>query len=96
MAAGLLESGDQLTMTYGPRGVDRQQFEAKVLPDGSIEVLGKSFSAPSYAALLCVQAAGSNRNTVNGWISWKTSSGKTLADLRESLLRSPPAQETIG
>jgi hypothetical protein len=56
---------------------------------------GKSFSAPSYAALLCVQDAGSSRNTVNGWISWKTAEGKTLADLRDTLLKTPtPAEKT--
>jgi hypothetical protein len=89
IAAELLKPGEQLFMTYGPRGAERRVFEAKVVQDGSIEVLGKSFSAPSYAALLCVQSAGSNRNTVNGWISWKTSEGQTLAELRESLLNRP-------
>ena len=89
VAAGLLSIGQPLFMTYGPRGEERRRFEAIVLEDGSLEVLGRSFSAPSYAALLCIQNAGSSRNTVNGWISWKTEAGKTLADLREDLLKAP-------
>ena len=76
LAATLLKQGETLFMTYGPRGGERRRYEATVLADGSIEVLGKSFSAPSYAALLCLQDAGSSRNTVNGWISWKTAEGK--------------------
>jgi hypothetical protein len=76
-------------MTYGPRGVERRRFEAVVLEDGSIEVLGRSFSAPSYAALLCAQDAGSSRNTVNDWISWKTDEGRIRADLSEALLQAP-------
>jgi hypothetical protein len=95
VAAELLKPGQPLFMTYGPRGEERRRYEAIVLQDGSIEVLGKSFSAPSYAALLCVQDAGSSRNTVNGWISWKTSDGKTLADLRDALLQMPAPPEAV-
>jgi hypothetical protein len=56
--------------------------------DGSIEVLGKAFSAPSYAALYAMQDAGTSRTTVNGWGAWKTTSGHYLADLRERYLAS--------
>jgi len=45
------------------------------------------FSAPSYAALACIQSAGSSRETVNGWTSWKDPGGHTLAELREQFLR---------
>ena len=55
LAAALLKQGETLFITYGPRGEERR-YEATVLPDGSIEVLGKSFSAPSYAAFLCLRA----------------------------------------
>jgi hypothetical protein len=89
LSAGLLKVGQPLFMTYGPRGVERRRFEAVVLEGGLIEVLGRAFSAPSYAALLCVQDAGSKRNTVNGWISWRTDDGSTLADLREAFLQAP-------
>ena len=84
--AQLLCTGQKLFMTYTPRGGDRRQFDAIVGANGSLEVLGKSFSAPSYAALLCLQNAGSSRETVNGWTSWKTADGKTLAALRTAFL----------
>jgi hypothetical protein len=87
LAKQLLKAGEALFMTYGPRGGQKRHYEAAVGPEGSIEVLGKSFSAPSYAALLCIQDAGSSRNTVNGWIVWKTADGRTLADLRDSLVK---------
>ena len=96
LSAGLLKPGQTLYMTYGPRGVERRRFEAVVLEEGSMEVLGRSFSAPSYAALLCIQDAGSSRNTVNGWISWKTDDGRTLADLREALLQTPSPIDNNG
>lgn len=82
----LLTSGQTLTMTYKLKGGERKQYEAAVLPDGSLKTLNQEFSAPSYAALACIQAAGSSRETVNGWISWKDEAGQTLADLREKFL----------
>ena len=90
LTAGLLHSGEKLSMVYRPRGGERRQYEATVTAEGAIEVLGKSFTAPSYAALLGVQNAGSQRDTVNGWIVWKTGDGRTLADLRDRLLRTQP------
>ncbi|MBW1715418.1 MAG: hypothetical protein JRJ77_06245 [Deltaproteobacteria bacterium] len=50
-------------------------------------VLGKKFKSPSYAALLGIQDAGSDRKTVNGWTSWKNRNGKLLADLRSEYLK---------
>lgn len=41
----------------------------------------------------CIQDAGSDRKTVNGWTSWKTASGQTLADLREKLLNTSTNEE---
>jgi len=73
-------------MIYGPRGGERKQYEAVIAPDGSLETLGRTFSAPSYAALACIQNAGSDRETVNGWTTWKDSDGRTLADLREQFI----------
>jgi hypothetical protein len=86
VAAHLLAPNEKLYLAYKPRGGDRREFEATVTSDGSIEVLGESFTAPSYAALLCIKNAGSDRETVNGWTSWKTASARTLADLRTELL----------
>ena len=62
------------------------------MDDGSLQVLGRSFSSPSYAAVFGIQDAGSSRSTVNGWIAWKLENGATLADLRDELLTNGNAQ----
>jgi len=82
-AAGLLKSGDRLTMEYGPKGQAKMQFVAIVRPDG-LEVDGKVFS-PSYAAVHCMRKAGSDRKTANGWSIWRTERGELLDDLTERL-----------
>lgn len=84
--AHLLTVGDKLTMVYKPRNGQQKRYEATVLEDGSLELLGQQFSSPSYAALAGIQDAGSDRKTVNGWTSWKTHKNRTLADLRDQLL----------
>lgn len=86
IAANLLTVGEKLIMPYKPRNGQARKYEAQILEDGSLELLGQQFSSPSYAALAGIQDAGSDRKTVNGWTSWKTSSGKTIADLREQFL----------
>lgn len=82
----LLTVGEKLSMAYKPRNGHAKRYEAVVLEDGSLELLGQQFSSPSYAALAGIQDAGSDRKTVNGWTSWKNLQNKTLADLREQLL----------
>ena len=82
------ESADQkLVMSYKPQHSERKLYEATLSAEGELVVMGKSFSAPSYAALLCIQNTGSSRNTVNGWTSWKTEEGSTLAELRGVFLK---------
>jgi len=87
--ARLVAPQSKLTMSYKPRGGEKKIFEATVTDDGDLLVGERSFSAPSYAALHCMQQAGSDRNTVNGWTSWKTLDGKWLADLRTEYLEKP-------
>ena len=87
LEAGYIRSESRLTMSYKPRGGDKRCFEAIVSEDGDLVVADRSFSAPSYAALYCIQRAGSDRNTVNGWTSWKTANGELLADLRTKYLK---------
>lgn len=87
--AELLKPDEILYMTYKPRNGQQKRYEATILPDGSLEVLGQTFSAPSYAALAGIQDAGSDRKTVNGWTSWRNASGLSLAELREQLLNTP-------
>ncbi|TWU42932.1 hypothetical protein Q31b_19650 [Novipirellula aureliae] len=84
--SNLISVGQRLVMKYKPRNGDQKSYEAIVLEDGSLEVLGRTFSAPSYAALFCIQDAGSPRSTVNGWTAWRLDNGSTLADIRERLL----------
>jgi hypothetical protein len=71
--------GQKLRLEYGPRGGERRTFEGVFRPDG-VEVDGKVYS-PSYAAVYCIQKAGSPRKTANGWIMWRTEDGDFLADL---------------
>ncbi|MBC7391062.1 MAG: hypothetical protein H7329_17790 [Opitutaceae bacterium] len=84
--ANLLAIGEKLSMTYKPRNGQQKRYEATILEDGSVEVLGQQFNSPSWAALAGIQDAGSDRKTVNGWTSWKTLNNRTLAELREQLL----------
>jgi hypothetical protein len=84
--AGLLHAGEKVYMPYKPRNGDKRIFEGTIEGTGEITVLGKSFASPSYAAIYCVQNAGSNRKTANGWISWKTAGDVLLSDLREQYL----------
>ena len=93
ISAGLLKGSDILHMTYKPRNGQSKKYDALILEDGSLEVLGQSFSAPSYAALVGIQDAGSDRKTVNGWTSWKTEDWHTLADLRNKLLNTPTNED---
>jgi hypothetical protein len=88
ISANLLTGNEKIIMTYKPRNGKNKTYEAVVLSDGSLSVLGQIFNSPSYAALAGIQDAGSNRETVNGWTAWKTLNGKTLADLREIFLNS--------
>ena len=90
--SNLLRVGEKLSMTYKPRNGQAKKYDAVVLEDGSLELLGQQFSSPSYAALAGIQDAGSDRKTVNGWTSWKNAMNKTLADIREQLLNTTITQ----
>lgn len=84
--ANLLTVSEKLFMAYKPKNGQHRKYEAIISEDGSLDLLGQTFSSPSYAALAGIQDAGSDRKTVNGWTSWKTSNNKTLADLRDQLI----------
>ena len=89
----LLNVGDSLIMSYRPRNGQPKRYEATILEDGSLSVLDQVFGSPSYAALAGISDAGSTRQTVNGWTSWKTQEGRTLAELREQYLLSEPNED---
>jgi hypothetical protein len=84
--AGFLSEGDELTLAYKPRGGKRRTYTGILSDDGSLNVLNQSYSSLSYAALACIQDAGSDRTTVNGWTSWKTKNGNFLAQIRSEYL----------
>jgi hypothetical protein len=77
----LLKPADKLYMEYGPRKGEKKKYVAEVRPDGSLLTLNQVFKSPGGAAVAVIQDAGSNRTTVNGWVTWKTVEGKTLSDL---------------
>jgi hypothetical protein len=77
--AGKIHVGEQLSMEYGPRGKEKQIFTGIVQDDG-LEVDGKVYSL-SYAAVICMQKAGSKRLTANGWIMWRNKNGMLMDDL---------------
>jgi hypothetical protein len=81
--ADLLQDGEKLAMEWKPRSGDRKVFDGTILSNSEIEVFGKPFASPSYAAVYALQSAGSNRKTENGWVKWKNSDGKLLSELRE-------------
>jgi hypothetical protein len=78
----MISVGDELMMQYGPRGQKKKKYTCTIQDDGSLTVLGQTYNSPSYAAIACIQDAGSSRKTVNGWTAWMTKEGKTLDGLR--------------
>lgn len=88
--SNLLSAGDQLTMQYKPKGGQQSSYTATVRGDGSIELLDKVFTSPSYAAVEAIQQAGSNRKTENGWIRWRVADGRLLSDIREEYIERLP------
>lgn len=84
--AEMIQSGQKIHMAYKPRNGDQKSYVATMCKDGSIELLGKQFSSPSYAAVYAIQHAGSHRKTVNGWTSWRLENGESLASVRERYL----------
>ena len=82
--AELLKVNQKLIMIYKPRnGGPQKKYTAIVLEDGSLLLMDQIYSSPSYAALAGIQNCGSDRKTVNGWTSWKTENGITIAELRD-------------
>jgi hypothetical protein len=78
MQAGLIHEGQRVILEYGPMGQPKQVFEGILRREG-VEVDGRVMSL-SAAAVYCIQKAGSDRKTANGWIMWKTEDGAYLSD----------------
>lgn len=86
--SGIINDNETLEMSYNPRGGNRKKYEANVLGDGSLELLGQRFSSPSSAAVAAIQDAGSNRETENGWRVWETKEGRSIDELRKEYSKS--------
>lgn len=83
----LLHPGDLLYMSYKPGKGNKKDYTATIQEDGSLLVMNQQFSSPSYAALYCINDAGSPRKTVNGWTSCKTDNDCTLSQVREKYIK---------
>ena len=86
LEANLINVGEEFFMSYKPMDGERREYSAIVEENGSLTILGKTFSAPSYAALYGIQDAGSHRTSVNGWRSWKNVDGLPLREIRSKYL----------
>jgi len=86
MQAGLIKEGQTVLLDYGPRGKQKNQWKGTLRKDG-VEVDGKIMSL-SAAAVYCIQKAGSQRETANGWIMWKTENGTYLNDFYNKVFSS--------
>lgn len=89
LSAGLITGGSKLYLSYKRRGDSgqRQNFIATILDNGDLNIEGQAFTSPSYAAIYCINKAGSDRKTVNGWTAWKTDNQKFIASIRDEYLK---------
>jgi hypothetical protein len=91
---GYFDESNELFLSYKPTGKKRRTFQGVLSLDGSITVLDQNYSSPSYAALACIQDAGSERKTVNGWTSWRTKEGKYISQIRSEYLSKKESEAT--
>ena len=82
--AGLLTPGTELTPRSGPW----QAHQAKVRPDGLLELAGKTFESPSGAGRYIKGSA------TNGWSFWRLADGRRLLDVRAVYTGTDPAKAT--
>ena len=93
MQSGLIKEGQTVLLDYGQRGKSKKQWKGILRKDG-VEVDGKIRSL-SAAAVYCIQQAGSQRETANGWIMWKTEDGTYLNDFYNKVFSSQTNDENI-
>lgn len=80
-----LNNEDILKMSYKPRKGNKINVEARIDENGNFNIENGIFTSPTDAALYVLKKAGSDRNTVNGWTSWKTSEGIYISKLRDEI-----------
>lgn len=79
LAAGLLQAGSHLTAEREVRG-NPMKLEAEVSASGELIFSGVAYRNPTKPAVI-----GFDLRSTNGWTAWRTTEGKTLADLRAEL-----------
>ena len=93
MQAGLIKEGQTVLLDYGPRGKPKKQWKGTLRKDG-VEVDGKIMSL-SAAAVYCIRNSGSQRETANGWIMWKTDDGTYLNEFYNKIFSSQTKDQEI-
>jgi hypothetical protein len=93
MQAGFIHEGQKVLLEYGPRGKPKKTFEGILRKDG-VEVDGNVMSL-SAAAVYCIQKAGSQRPTANGWIMWKTEDGTYLNEFYNKVYSAETQEQEI-
>jgi hypothetical protein len=93
LQSGLIKAGQTVLLDYGPRGKPKKQWQGILRKDG-VEVDGKIMSL-SAAAVYCIQQAGSQRATANGWIMWKTEEGTYLSEFYNKIFSSQAQDEKM-
>lgn len=81
--AGYFKEGQKVYLEYGPKGKQKRKWTGTIRRDG-VEVDGKVMSL-STGALYCIHQAGSDRDTANGWVMWRTEEGVLLNDYYEKI-----------
>lgn len=93
MQAGLIKEGQTVLLDYGPRGKPKKQWKGTLRMDG-IEIDSKIMSL-SAAAVYCIKMSGSQRETANGWIMWKTEDGTYLNKFYNKIFSSQMKDQDI-
>lgn len=93
MQSGLIKEGQTVLLDYGPRGKPKKQWQGTLRNDG-VEVDGRIMSL-SAAAVYCIKKAGSQRETANGWIMWKTEDGTYLNEFYNKIFSSQNEDQGI-
>jgi len=94
LQSGLIKEGQTVLLEYGPRSKPKKQWKGILRKDG-VEVDGKVMSL-SAAAVYCIQQAGSQRGTANGWIMWKTEDGVYLNEFYNKVFSAQPQAENMS
>ena len=82
--AGLPRVGQELNMSYRPKGGKKRNQYISIVKEDGLEIDGRVYS-PSYATVAVMRKAGSARQTANGWLHWKTADGVLIDELYKKI-----------